>query len=78
MVLNFKIISLVNPFLLGHENVFLQPIYGFASGDPLRFKRAVGHKDLFYIDDKDVEFKDVSTLYSLFFNLFQYFAGSLF
>jgi hypothetical protein len=37
----------------------LQPIYGFTSGDPLRFKRAVGHKDLFYIDDKDVEFKDV-------------------
>ncbi|KAI8010322.1 Transcription initiation factor TFIID subunit 6 [Camellia lanceoleosa] len=34
-------------------------IYGFASGDPLRFKRAVGHKDLFYIDDKDLDFKDV-------------------
>ncbi|XP_068636655.1 transcription initiation factor TFIID subunit 6-like isoform X2 [Aristolochia californica] len=37
----------------------VEPIYGFASGDPLRFKRAVGHKDLFYIDDRDVEFKDV-------------------
>ncbi|KAK9269752.1 hypothetical protein L1049_001530 [Liquidambar formosana] len=37
----------------------VEPIYGFGSGDPLRFKRAVGHKDLFYIDDKDVEFKDV-------------------
>ncbi|KAF6144976.1 hypothetical protein GIB67_013327 [Kingdonia uniflora] len=37
----------------------VEPIYGFASGDPLRFKRAVGHKDLFYIDDKDVEFKDI-------------------
>jgi len=37
----------------------LQPIYGFTSGDPLRFKRAAGHNDLFYIDDKDVEFKDV-------------------
>ncbi|KAK9268863.1 hypothetical protein L1049_000628 [Liquidambar formosana] len=36
-----------------------RPIYGFASGDPLRFKRAVAHKDLFYIDDKDVDFKDV-------------------
>ncbi|KAL5975521.1 Transcription initiation factor TFIID subunit 6 [Asimina triloba] len=35
------------------------PIYGFASGDPLRFKRAVDHKDLFYIDDKDVEFRDL-------------------
>ncbi|KAA8527021.1 hypothetical protein F0562_008750 [Nyssa sinensis] len=37
----------------------VEPIYGFASGDPLRFKRAAGHKDLFYIDDKDVEFKDL-------------------
>lgn len=37
----------------------VEPIYGFTSGDPRRFKRAVGHKDLFYIDDKDVEFKDV-------------------
>ncbi|XP_031490378.1 transcription initiation factor TFIID subunit 6 [Nymphaea colorata] len=37
----------------------VEPVYGFASGDPLRFKRAVGHKDLFYIDDKDVEFKDI-------------------
>lgn len=34
-------------------------MYGFTSGDPLRFKRAAGHKDLFYIDEKDVEFKDV-------------------
>lgn len=37
----------------------IQPIYGFASGDPLRFKRAAGHKDLFYIEEKDVEFKEV-------------------
>lgn len=37
----------------------LQPIYGFTSGDSLGFKRAVGHKDLFYVDDKDVEFKEV-------------------
>ncbi|KVH93169.1 Armadillo-type fold [Cynara cardunculus var. scolymus] len=37
----------------------VEPIYGLASGDPLRFKRALGHKDLFYIDDKDVDFKDV-------------------
>ncbi|XP_010913968.1 transcription initiation factor TFIID subunit 6 [Elaeis guineensis] len=37
----------------------VEPLYGFASGDPLRFKRAVGHKDLFYIDDKDVDLKDV-------------------
>ena len=46
--------------------MFLQPIYGFGSGGdkaPLRFKRAAaaaaGHKDLYYIDDKDVNFKHV-------------------
>lgn len=37
----------------------VEPIYGFASGGPLRFKRAVGHRDLFYIDDKDLDLKDV-------------------
>ncbi|KAE8733998.1 Transcription initiation factor TFIID subunit 6 [Hibiscus syriacus] len=37
----------------------LEPIYGFTSRDALRFKRAAGHKDLFHIDDKDVEFKEV-------------------
>ncbi|KAB1215129.1 Transcription initiation factor TFIID subunit 6 [Morella rubra] len=37
----------------------VEPIYGFTSGDSLGFKRAVGHKDLFYVDDKDVEFKEV-------------------
>ncbi|EPS65483.1 hypothetical protein M569_09291 [Genlisea aurea] len=42
---------------LGLRNV--EPIYGFATGDPLRFRRAAGHKDLFYIEEKDVEFKDV-------------------
>ena len=42
-----------------------QPIYGFASGDPLRFKRAVGHKDLFYIDDRDVDFKEVRVSFLL-------------
>ncbi|KAL6010270.1 hypothetical protein ACLOJK_000701 [Asimina triloba] len=47
------------PTSLNATRIKSQPIYGFASGDPLRFKRAVGHKDLFYIDDKDVEFKDV-------------------
>ncbi|KAK1402449.1 Transcription initiation factor TFIID subunit 6 [Heracleum sosnowskyi] len=31
----------------------VEPLYGFASGDPLRFRRALGHKDLFYIDFKD-------------------------
>ncbi|KAL6975647.1 Transcription initiation factor TFIID subunit 6 [Sarracenia purpurea var. burkii] len=42
---------------LNSRNV--EPIYGFASGDPLRFRRVVGHKDLFYIDDKELDFKDV-------------------
>ncbi|CAN4117814.1 unnamed protein product [Withania somnifera] len=37
----------------------VEPIYGFASGDASRFRRAAGHKDLFYIEEKDVEFKDV-------------------
>ncbi|KAG9146754.1 hypothetical protein Leryth_005082 [Lithospermum erythrorhizon] len=37
----------------------VEPVYGFASGDPLRFKRAAGHKDLFYIEEKDVDFKEV-------------------
>ncbi|XP_031262065.1 transcription initiation factor TFIID subunit 6 [Pistacia vera] len=37
----------------------VEPLYGFASGGPLRFRRAIGHRDLFYIDDKDVDFKDV-------------------
>ncbi|PWA56816.1 TATA BOX ASSOCIATED FACTOR II 59 [Artemisia annua] len=37
----------------------VEPLYGFASGDPLRFKRALGHNDLFYLDDKEVDFKEV-------------------
>ncbi|GLJ09467.1 hypothetical protein SUGI_0110160 [Cryptomeria japonica] len=37
----------------------VEPIYGFASEDPLKFKKALGHADLFYIEDKDLEFKDV-------------------
>ena len=36
-----------------------QPLYGFTTGGPRQFKKAAGHKDLFYVDDKDVEFKDV-------------------
>ncbi|PKI32551.1 hypothetical protein CRG98_047049 [Punica granatum] len=37
----------------------VEPIYGFASGGPLRFRKAIGHKDLFYLDDKDIDIKDV-------------------
>ncbi|KAL4554145.1 hypothetical protein LXL04_037299 [Taraxacum kok-saghyz] len=36
----------------------MEPIY-VASGDSLRFKRAAMHKDLFYLEDKDVEFREV-------------------
>ncbi|XP_073260627.1 transcription initiation factor TFIID subunit 6 isoform X3 [Populus alba] len=37
----------------------VEPIYGFASGGAVQFKRAIGHRDLFYVDDKDIDFKDV-------------------
>lgn len=37
----------------------VEPVYGFASGGHLQFKRSLGHRDLFYIDDRDVDFKDV-------------------
>lgn len=37
----------------------VEAIYGFASGGALQFKRAIGHRDLFYVDDKDIDFKDV-------------------
>jgi transcription initiation factor TFIID subunit 6 len=39
--------------------LLVQPLYGFASGDPLRFRRAMGHSDLFYVEDRDLEFKEV-------------------
>lgn len=41
-------------------------MYGFASGGPLRFRRAIGYRDLFYLDDKDVEFKDVRRFMVMF------------
>lgn len=37
----------------------IEPLFGFASGGSLRFKRALGHNDLFYIDDGEVEIKEV-------------------
>ncbi|KAH0876620.1 hypothetical protein HID58_064014, partial [Brassica napus] len=37
----------------------LEPIYGFGSGGPIRFRKAIGHRDLFYTDDREVDFKDV-------------------
>ncbi|KAL2944873.1 Transcription initiation factor TFIID subunit 6 [Bienertia sinuspersici] len=38
----------------------VEPIYGFASNDPLRFKKAAGHKDFFYVNDLDLDLKDVT------------------
>ncbi|KAK1384175.1 hypothetical protein POM88_021910 [Heracleum sosnowskyi] len=38
----------------------VEPIYGYAFGDPLRFKRPLGYTDLFYFNDKDMDFKDVT------------------
>ncbi|KAJ0236131.1 Transcription initiation factor TFIID subunit 6 [Hirschfeldia incana] len=39
----------------------LEPTYGVASGSggPSRFRKAIGHQDLFYTDDREVDFKDV-------------------
>ncbi|GKV30719.1 hypothetical protein SLEP1_g39504 [Rubroshorea leprosula] len=37
----------------------VEPVYGFASGGPLQFKRALGHRDLFYVDDRDVDIRDI-------------------
>jgi transcription initiation factor TFIID subunit 6 len=41
-------------------DLWLQPLYGFSSSDPLRFRRALGHSDLFYVDDKELDFSEVS------------------
>ncbi|EFJ13670.1 hypothetical protein SELMODRAFT_234732 [Selaginella moellendorffii] len=38
----------------------VEPLYGFASGDPLRFRRAVGHSDLFFIDDRELDCKEIT------------------
>ncbi|KAK1670472.1 hypothetical protein QYE76_058631 [Lolium multiflorum] len=35
----------------------VEPVYGFASGDPLWFKRDLAHMDLFYFDDREVDLK---------------------
>ncbi|KAH7387594.1 hypothetical protein KP509_16G031600 [Ceratopteris richardii] len=37
----------------------IEPLYGFASGGPLQFKRAVGQSDLFYVDDAEIDFKEL-------------------
>ncbi|KAL3698741.1 hypothetical protein R1sor_012817 [Riccia sorocarpa] len=37
----------------------VEPLYGFASGDPLRYRRALGHADLYYIEDREMDFKEI-------------------
>ncbi|BBN03112.1 transcription initiation factor TFIID subunit 6 [Marchantia polymorpha subsp. ruderalis] len=37
----------------------VEPLYGFASGDPLRYRRALGHADLYYIEDRELDFKEI-------------------
>ncbi|KAM0863744.1 hypothetical protein ACQ4PT_044383 [Festuca glaucescens] len=37
----------------------VESVYGFASDDPLWFKRDLGHMDLFYFDDREVDFKEI-------------------
>lgn len=37
----------------------VEPLYRYASSDPLRFKREASHPDIYYIDDRDLEFKEV-------------------
>lgn len=53
------------------DHILLQPTYGFASGGPFRFRKAVGHQDLFYTDDREVDFKDVRSWdYHIYFFCF--------
>ncbi|GAQ78809.1 Transcription initiation factor TFIID subunit [Klebsormidium nitens] len=37
----------------------VEPLYGFSSDDPLRFRKALGHSDLFYLDDKELDFSEI-------------------
>lgn len=58
--MNYIIYKLNQRHLFENDDYFLlQPIYGFASGGPFRFRKAIGHRDLFYTDDREVDFKDV-------------------
>lgn len=73
-LLHFILFELTLLFHYHGPWVLNQPVYGFASGDPLRFKRAVGHKDLFYLDDREVDFKEVVALLMIIkfsYHLFQ-------
>eukprot|EP01114_Cavostelium_apophysatum_P004097 TRINITY_DN14252_c0_g1_i1.p1 TRINITY_DN14252_c0_g1~~TRINITY_DN14252_c0_g1_i1.p1 ORF type:complete len:419 (+),score=46.85 TRINITY_DN14252_c0_g1_i1:78-1334(+) len=37
----------------------VEMLYGYASKEPLTFQRVPGSKDLFYIEDREVEFSDI-------------------
>eukprot|EP00232_Nephroselmis_pyriformis_P011453 CAMPEP_0182887652 /NCGR_PEP_ID=MMETSP0034_2-20130328/20963_1 /TAXON_ID=156128 /ORGANISM="Nephroselmis pyriformis, Strain CCMP717" /LENGTH=144 /DNA_ID=CAMNT_0025021029 /DNA_START=47 /DNA_END=478 /DNA_ORIENTATION=- len=37
----------------------VEPMYGFGNKDPLRFVRAAGHPDVFYVEDRDLSFSQI-------------------
>jgi len=37
----------------------VERLYGYTFRDPLRFVRAAGHKDLFFIEEKELDFKEI-------------------
>jgi len=39
----------------------VEPIYGFLSGEPLRFKKVAGAPDLYYVDDTELDLNDIVT-----------------
>jgi hypothetical protein len=36
-----------------------QPLYGFGALEPLRFSRAEGHSDVFYLQDRELDIDEV-------------------
>eukprot|EP00850_Spirogloea_muscicola_P018120 SM000162S02398 [mRNA] locus=s162:315977:320001:- [translate_table: standard] len=37
----------------------VERLYGFQSSDSLRFCKALGHSDLYYVDDRDLDFREI-------------------
>uniref|UniRef100_A0A6B2L140 TBP-associated factor 6 n=1 Tax=Arcella intermedia TaxID=1963864 RepID=A0A6B2L140_9EUKA len=37
----------------------VERLYGYTFRDPLRFVRVTGHKDLFYLEEKELDFKEI-------------------
>ena len=48
--------------LLSASCCCLQPLLGFGGKDPARFVRAAGFQDLFYLQDPELSFEQVSSL----------------